>query len=336
MMTTALRAESPRAKVKVRIGAAAVLSSVFLACGGGQTTTNEPDDIAILEQPSDEQAASSDEVKKAIDLIKAEKFVEARGILETETKSSPDDPQAAFYLGVALEHTDDADGAVIWYRKAIELDPKVLDATHNLSALLLEKEDFEGALKVVEDALKIAPEEPGLLANRAIALDMLQKPEAVGAYEAYLKAQPDDQANRFNYAVVLAVNERPDDAKKALAGINTKETSLLGDMGALYMKLGDPAGCIKLWDSALSTEKSAEGLVHRARCKLGSNDKKGGIADLNEAVTTNPNSSVAHFYLGSVLKKEGKAAEGKKHLEKAVEVGSGDEFAQAAQAQLSK
>lgn len=337
MMTTAPRAKSPRTNVAVRFGAAAVLSSVLLACGGAQTPPpSEPDDTAILEQPSREQTASSDEVKKAVDLIKASKFEEARAILEGETKSSPDDPQAAFYLGVALEHTGEPDGAVNWYRKAISLDPKVLDASHNLSALLLEKEDYEGALRVVEEALEIAPQEPGLLANRAIALDMLQKPEAVGAYEAYLKAKPDDQANRFNYAVALAVNDRPDDAKAALAAIKTKETSLLGDMGALYMKLGDPAGCIKLWDSALSTEKTAEGLVHRARCKLGSNDKKGGIADLNEAVATNPNSSVAHFYLGVVLKKEGKLADGKKHLQKAIEVGNGDEFAQAAEGQLSK
>jgi len=337
MMTTASRAHTIRFSAAAVLASTAVLASLLMACGGGQPKTNEPDNPPLLEPDTEgEQAPSSEEVKKAIDLIKAENFADAAIILETETKNSPEDPQAAFFYGVALENTDRQKEAAEWYRKAIELQPKLLEASHNLSALLLEQEDYAGALAVVDEALKIAPEEPGLLANRAIALDMLQKPEAVGAYEAYLKVKPEDQPNRFNYAVALALNGREADAKKALSEIKTNDASLLGDVGALYMKLGDPPVCMKLWDSALASNKTAEGLVHRARCKLGSGDKKGGLADLNDAVATNDKSSVAHFYLGVVLKKEGKPAEGKKHLQKAVEVGGDDEFAQAAKKALNE
>jgi tetratricopeptide (TPR) repeat protein len=331
MITIASRAHT------IRFSAAAVLASLLLACGGGQKKADEPDNTSLLEPDTQgEQAPSSEEVKRAIDLIKAENFSEAATILEKETKNSPEDPQAAFFYGVSLENTDRQQEAIGWYKKAIQLQPKLLEASHNLSALLLEQEDFAGALAVVDEALKIAPEEPGLLANRAISLDMLQKPEAIGAYEAYLKVKPDDQPNRFNYAVALALNGREADAKKVLSEIKTTDVSLLGDVGALYMKLGDPPGCIKLWDSVLASNKTAEGLVHRARCKLGSGDKKGGMADLKDAVATDDKSSVAHFYLGVVLKKEGKAADGKKHLQKAIEVGGGDEFAQAAKKALSE
>ena len=320
----------------VRFCAVAVLSAFTFACGGGQSQVEDPSDDTQLLQPDEEgeQAPSSEAVKQASDLIKAEKFAEAAKLLDEETKANPEDAQAAFFYGVALEGVGSTSDAVTWYKKAIELQPKLLEATHNLSALLLDQEDFEGALAVVEEALKIAPEEPGLLANKALALDLLQKPEAVAAYEKYLKAKPDDQNNRFNYAVVLAMNERVDDAKKELAAIKTNDEQLIGDIGALYMKLKDAAGCIKVWDGALASNKTAEGLVQRARCKLGSGDKEGGIADLNDAVATDDNSSLAHYYLGIVLKKEGKADESKKHLEKAVEVGKGDDFSKAAQKAL--
>lgn len=319
------------------LGGLALMACV--ACGGQQKPAEEPIDpaVASLEQPDPEQGEvtpTSSEVKRASDLIKEQKFDEAAQILAQETKKSPKDAQAAFFYGVALEglgKTTEAEGE---YRRAIGLDAQLIESSQNLSALLLQQEKNEDALTVTEHALKSAPKDGALLANRALALDMLGRSEAVGAYEQLLEVKPDDQANRFNYAVALYTNKRPDDAKAQLAKINSTDMDLLLDVEKLQVALKDFAGCVSTWDKVIAGAQSAEALTHRARCRLMAGDPKAAEADLKAALALDEKSAIAHYYYGMMLKKNGKKAEAKTHFQAAVAADPNGDFGKAAKAEL--
>jgi len=312
---------------------------VCVACGGQQKPAEEPIDpaVASLEQPEAEErevTPESGEVKRASDLIKQQKYDEAAQILAKETKSSPKDAQAAFFYGVALEGLGKAAEAEAEYRRAIGLDAQLIESSQNLSALLLQQEKNTDALAVTDKALEHAPKDGALLANRALALDMLGRPEAVGAYEQLLEVKPDDQANRFNYAVALYTNKRPDDAKAQLAKINSTDLELVADVEKLQVALKDFAGCISTWDRVINAASSAEALTHRARCRLMAGDPKTAEADLKAALGLDEKSAIAHFYYGMMLKKNGKKAEAKTHFQAAVAADPNSDFGKAAKAEL--
>lgn len=308
-----------------------------VGCGGSKKPPETEVDpaVAALEEPEEKEVTpSSAEVKRASDLIKAEKYEEAAVILAKETQTSPKDPQAAFFYGVALEGIGKPREAEAEYRRAITLDPKLIESSQNLSALLLQQEKNEDALKVTEAALQYAPKDGALLANRALALDVMGRPEAIGAYEQLLEIKPDDQANRFNYAVALYLNKRVDDAKRQLGKITTTDMSLLVDIEKLYVELKDFSGCVSTWDRVIERAKSADALTHRARCKLMAGDKAQAEADLKAALASDENSAIAHYYYGKMLQKDGKKAEAKKHFEAAVAADKDGDFGKAARSEL--
>lgn len=296
--------------------------------GSSQKPADTPEDPPLLE-PTEEnaQAPSSEKVKQGMEAIKAKDFAGAHKVLTEARAEAPEDPQAAYYDGVALDAMGDVDGAVAAYKKAIELHPKaMIEAYQNLSALLQENDQIEEALKVASAGLEVAPKDPALLINKAYAVDLLgsaskPNPEAVLAYEAALAESPDNLNVRYYYAAALG---RGGDKAKALAELGKVpldgKTVPVVEIITVYTQLGAFKECVDSLSSAISQTKSVELLIHRSVCKSQAKDDKGAEADLRDAVATDPSSSVAHYYLARFLDKAGKKAEAKKLLEKANEL----------------
>jgi len=316
---------------------ALALSALFLAtaCGGGQKKVEDPVDPPLLDQPSEtEQAPSNAQVAAGRDAIQAKDFAKAETILAKAVADSPEDPQASFYHGVALENLERFDDATSAYSRAIELQPKLIDASVNLSALLLDLEKVDEALAVIDKALEMVPEDMPLKANRALALLQLGKPEAVAAYAELVKAKPENIDFRFNHATALLITGKEAEGLAALKEIKTDDIGLLSDMESVYLKLKKPDECIALWDAALERNNSVEGLAHRARCRLFKKDAEGAERDLRASIALDEEASIGHFYLASLLRKNGKTDEAKKHYEAAAK--KDDDFGNAAKAALSK
>lgn len=285
--------------------------------------------MAILQEQEEGQsndkvlAASNAEVQRGMDALKANNFAEAERIFAQARIDAPNDAQAAHYHGVALEGLERFDEAVDSYKKAIELEPKLLASPQNLSALLQSLERYQESLSVAEAGLKVDPEDPGLLINRAYAVDLLgdpekANPEALAAYEKALKAAPDNLNLRYYYARALAVAGDKEKAltqlsKLPLDGIEVPVVEIV----AVYNQLGAFAECDQVLSTKIAEDKTVELLIYRSSCRLGNKDEKGAEADLREAVATDESSAVAHLYLARYLAKVGKKAEAKKHLDKA-------------------
>jgi tetratricopeptide (TPR) repeat protein len=75
----------------------------------------------------------------------------------------PDDAQAHFVHGVALERGGFADAAVEAYRRAAELDPQAPGPCNNLALILAARGELDAALVVAQKAYALASDDPRVL-----------------------------------------------------------------------------------------------------------------------------------------------------------------------------
>ena len=320
----------------------ALLGLVGSACGGSAPPPEEPppafDDETEPAGGGSVAKASSSAVQEGIDAIQAEDFAKAKEILQAAHEKDPADPQAAFYLGVAQENTEDVDAAIQSYKKALENDPKLTEASVNLSAVLLDREDYAGSLEVAEAGLKSAPKHPHLLTNKAIALAALGKAdEAFAAYKAAVAASPDNLELRYEYAQLLAKADKKEAAVEELRQvIQSPDPAVAGAAANLLGKLGAFAECIAGLDKALKAKASPDLYVRRGACRHGMNDEAGALADYQAAVAADDKFAPGHYYLGRHYLATGKKKEAKTHLAKAVELGAGTPLEPAAKKALAE
>jgi len=297
---------------------------VVSACGGSTPPPANPEPPSLAEDddgPAAPAPASSAKVKEGIDAIQAQDFTKAKEILLGAVKESPKDPQAAFYLGVALEALGEGKPAAEQYHKALELDPKLTEAATNLSGVLLDKGDAEGALAAVDVGLKTAPKSPALLRNRAVALDQTGSKDAIPAFKAAVAAAPNDREMQYLYAEALARSGDEDGAVAQLKPlIASDDVAVLASTGRLLGKLKAFDACVTALDKAVGQKDVAELRVQRGICKHGKKDDKGAVEDFSAAVQSDPKFAPAHYYLGMDKKTHGDKKGAKAELSKAAEL----------------
>ncbi len=305
-----------------------ILAFAVGACGGGTPAKGPDDTPPPLDGDGNGTAApvapaSSPKVKQGMEAIQAKDFQKAKELLSAAETEAPNDPQASFYLGVALEGLGDTNGAKEKYKKALSLDPKLSEASVNLSAILLDANDAKGALEVVQAGLKAAPAHPGLLMNRALALEATgDKAGAVDAYAAAVKAQPDNLEARYAYAELLSDAGKNDQAVSELKKlVNADDPKLLEAAANLFGKLNDYADCVGILDKAIQKKPAPDLHTRRGVCRHGMKDDAGAKSDFEAALKLDPNFAPAHYYLGMHYKAAGKTKEAEAELEQAVKSG---------------
>jgi Tfp pilus assembly protein PilF len=319
--------------------AVALLGALVLgACGGSAPAPEAPppplDEPSTPASPpaSDQTAkASSKKVEQAIDLIKAQDFAKAKSLLTEARAEAPKDPQAAFYLGVALEGLGGGPGATSAYKDALGLDPKLVEAAVNLSALLLDAKDAAGALATADLGLKTAPKQPDLLVNRALALEAAgKKDESLKAYGAAVAVSPDNIELRIAYAELLTAAK---DDTKALAELRavstTDDPKLLEKLSQKFGRLHAFADCIAVLDKAIKSSDSANLHVRRAVCRHDQKDDAGALTDYEAALKLDEKFAPAHYYLAKhVCPTDKKKAA--VHFKRAAEIAGNDDIGKRA------
>jgi len=319
----------------------AALTVAAAGCGGGAAPADHPDHPPPLDDGPAEQPvapASSEKVKKGMDLIQDKSFAEARSVLEQAVQESPNDAQAAFYLGVAHDGLGDAKAAVEQYRKALDLDPKLTEAAVNLSAILLDAQDGAGALAAADKGLEGAPKHPGLLMNRALALEAAgDKDEAVKAYAAAVAASPDNAELRYAFAEVLAGSGRNEQAVEELKRLGAADDpKLLAATAALFGKLKAFGECVGLLDKAIKAKSTPDLLVRRGVCRHEMKDDPGAKTDYEAAIKADANFAPAYFYLGMHFRAKGDKKQALLNLEKAEKLGADGPIGKAARKELGE
>ncbi len=142
-----------------------------------------------------------------------------RPIAEPPERETPGlDAEDWFRLGGELEQGA-PEQAREAYRRALELDPRHVDARINLGRLLHETREWDAAEKHYRMALADRGDDSTALFNLAVVLeDLGRRREAIDAYRATVGADPEYADAYFNLARLL---EQSGDRKSALRCLKT-------------------------------------------------------------------------------------------------------------------
>jgi Tfp pilus assembly protein PilF len=289
----------------------------FVACGGSNPPAHHPDEVVPLNDSEGDkkgapgvEAASSPEVENAMKAIEAKRFSDAKDLLDKAIAKNPKDAQAHYYLGVTLSQLGgDMKSAIQSFEEALKLDAKLVDAYVNLSALKLEAKDASVALSVSEKGLSVAPKQPELALNRALALEAMGKfEEALTAYGEAVNVRPDDFTLKVSYAQLLAKAKKKNEALAQIAAIKECPDPRLLTMGAIVaLGLDSPAECVALMDRGLKIQQLPALYVRRGMCRDKLKDVGGASADYKKAIELDGKFAPAHYYLAQLVKATDKA-----------------------------
>jgi Flp pilus assembly protein TadD len=313
------------------------------ACGGAPAPASEP---LVADPPlgGDEGAsagASTTELDRAVAYIKSEKYAEAKVHLQKALEAKPNNAEAAYYLGLANEKTNDRAGAEESYKKAIAIDPKLVDAALNLAALYLDEPARpDEAIAVLTRALEHAPDQAALHQNLALAYGLKRDvANASKHYEAALKAG-DSAALRFAYGTMLFDTKELDRAaaelKKALTAAGD-DAALLASIGRLLGPVKAYAECVAAFDRVIKLKPTdAEPYVRRGTCRHELSDEEGARADYKAAIKVDPRFAAAHYYLGLSFLGDRKPQSALEALQRAEQHGGNSEIGKRARAKVKE
>ena len=134
--------------------------------------------------------------------------------------------RAAFDQAVEQEARD-RDGALAAYARAIDADPRFVDAYINLGRVLHEAKRYAQAEHVYREGVK-ACSDAVLHFNLGVLLDdMGRKAEAVAAYERAVALDPEFADGHYNLGLLCQELARPKDAIRHMA----RYRALMGGRG---------------------------------------------------------------------------------------------------------
>ena len=239
------------------------------------------------------------------------------------------------------------------YERAIQLCPGRSDLYHSLSALLRQQRDFNGSERWSERGLRVAPEDPELKLDHAIALELTGRvadsvsaltrlPESA-TVEFYLGVAYDALQNHkaarqaFSRAVDLgyedsyvfyALIEQDHALHDKEAGIKDFETfdQRFPDSPWLHMLLGDAymtryedASAESEYQKALAKSPEIAGAHFRlGYLAFGRADYAGAAGEFRKEIGLDPAFGAPYLYLGLCLRRLGKDDEALPLLKKAV------------------
>jgi len=212
--------------------------------------------------------------------------------------------------------------AIPYLKTAADVDKTNLSLRLTLAHCYLWTRQMDEALAVYKEILAINPEsaEADMIAGEALD-EKGDNAGAVQQFRAAVKANPKEPNVHFGLGYLLWTQKQYDEAvPEFLAELandpeNGQAMIYLGDT---YVQQGKFAEARELLGKVEGTQGQV-GLLHLdlGIVKMEGGDKEGAVAELNRAVTLDPDNVTAHFRLGRLLQAEGKKEEAKAEFAKA-------------------
>ncbi len=149
----------------------------------------------------------------AAEQLAAGRFGEARQMCERLLARHPGEPEVLHLAGLACFRTGDADTAIDYLTRSLELQPESADVLANLGQIQFELGNHEAAQSCFAAALDLAPDDHLLRFRYALTLHQLaQYREAEAELRTILRAHPGDVPALYNLGLALAAQGRTPDA----------------------------------------------------------------------------------------------------------------------------
>ncbi len=160
-------------------------------------------------------------------LLDAKRFDEARYALERAAVLKADEPEIFDALGRAFDGRGDMAEAVVSFKRAIEMNPKLFQSYNNLGATYFKTGDYA---------------------------------QAEGDFSAALRLKPEASTSRFNLGLCYSRQRRYIDAARELAqAIQTSnDAEMYYELGIAYEGAGRSSDAVRAFQMASSLAKSQE------------------------------------------------------------------------------
>lgn len=270
-------------------------------------------------------------------------------------QSSPDQ---IFHDAIAAQKRGDDSTAIAKYRELIKLRPEVVEVRANLGAALAHAGHYDEAIEQYRVALGKLPENRGLRINLALAyykkgdlkqaaemLDSLRQADPADVQVATLLGDCYSRTGRDQDAIAAltpAEAAHPDDLNIAWAlgsalirsgqsAEGLKRVVLVAQRGKsaeanflaadTYLALSEFEPALVFADAALRLDPKLKGLYSlRGRIKQYLGDFPGAKADLEKALTENPDDFNAHVTMAAILNLERDIDGAERHAKRALDL----------------
>lgn len=133
-------------------------------------------------------------------------YASAVNLYRTVLETRPDDSRLRVELGQTHLEIGDVDGAIAAFERVGPDAPARLDAVIGLAHARFGLHQPEKAMAYLDQAARIAPDDPRVTLGRGVALDLMKRHgEAQALYRAVLDADPQHVGARNNLALSLAL-----------------------------------------------------------------------------------------------------------------------------------
>lgn len=238
--------------------------------------------------------------------LRAGKTAEAQAFVQSVLSSSPDNKAARLLLAQLQLGSNNRADAVANFELVLKQDAKTTDAYQGLVSAYVNGKQPEEALKVIGRGLSAVPSDVGLRISKAGILESQGKvEEAITVYEQVLKERPNSEIVINNLASLLADHrqDKPSLERAYQLAQRFKSTEVPYFMDTYA------------WASH----------------KVGKHDE--AVIVLKKALEKLPQVAAIHYHYGMVQLSLNNKPLAREALEKAIELGKTQEFAQMAEAQ---
>jgi Flp pilus assembly protein TadD len=276
----------------IAIGAAAVFLAGYLLIAPRPAAAQVPSHTKVHVPDVDPERQRM--LAQAQEALDKKEYPAAIKIYSDYLAKKPDDAGIHFQLGYAYTTARDSENAAKEYRRATELDSKMLPAFTNLGLALLEKQPAE-AVAPLRKAVEMAPDASRPKVLLGVALE--KSGDAAGAIEQFRAARNLDSGNidiQLELARALLLAQRYEEAEKEFrAALVLRPDSGMAHYGlaeCLIQQKKNEEAAAELATYLQSSPKDEIARIKRASIltDLGKNEE--ALAELDEAATVRPES----------------------------------------------
>ncbi|MBR6011975.1 MAG: tetratricopeptide repeat protein, partial [Methanomicrobium sp.] len=232
-------------------------------------------------------------VKKAVLLVKLERFDEALACYDHLVSSKPENAGLWYSKGLVQMSVKDYEGAYHSLDVALALSPTDADAIHAKARVMTELRNYDGALELYGKLIRdgnvnesVYPE----IADLQKKMGLFE--EALKSYTRYLAVAPNDPVALRGRGDCFAKLERFDEAAKdyrKLLGVDPDNAEVLRRLAEIYENLGRFDEGLNIFGKLLAlSPKSEEALTGKMRCLKGLNRTADAVKVYDELIALNP------------------------------------------------
>ena len=241
---------------------------------------------------------------------------EAERPAEQQSSSSPTaanqrmDPKTWFAKGQAALQAGELDAAEAAFRRVLAADPGAGGAYANLGVIAMRRKEWDHATSLLHKAERLEPKVAGIRLNIGLVeYRQGNYAAAIAPFASVLRDQPDSQQARYLLGLCQVFTKHYAEAVTVLEPLWPEKSNEV-----LYLYLLDIAaqesGQKELDEKILSRMTSvgqgiAEFHLILGKAHLNREETEQAIAELERAVTLNPNLPFLHFNLGMAYERSG-------------------------------